>query len=1035
MSDLFNTASRIVQDAVDSPLTVMRKLGFYIPSKSDISTGVTEIAEGFSRGSDAKEMTTGSQEFSEGNYLSGGTKMLGGLAGMAIPFSNKIRSAGKAVGKNIDDQLLNMKYTRETPKTKGGFSSVDLAAQGKITDKEAIGGMFNPISFGKDGMKVGKDASNLNTSRIEISTFDPASTPSSLGFGMKTADDIGLPASQVGTKTKDAIKVQTNLIEGSKWKWEGKVPEGFENNTHLVSMQGGSKLKKASGGPTDHSYATKVIYEKGGNLSTYDTRAEYVKELYKSVPESMAALKIKMPKEVKKVTKELKAEGKSTEEIKKKVDSLKKKLNRDYKGDNPKGKPTTVGVPEFGKKIGDIKKGGIIQPVYDQIIMREAGGQVLPMQYGGGLDDAYMNRSSAFAAPDANSAFDRPIDRMPMPSSGGLDNAYMSLSQRRNALPMMSREQGGGLKSIPRERMIGDQPHQLSYINEEEAGLLKALGGSGRKVDGIPAYDADAADAAEGAGGQDDADDAAGLGNSTGGPEGGSGPDESYFGSDQSPEGQAAAAAAAAAANDAASQAQDDATWAAMRGEYKGLTDPNQNVWGMMGNPSNVQGPGESNQDFIDRVAGKERSVFMTAYRGKYGDWATANAAYAAALGRGAGPSLSSGYSDGYTGGGPMGTADNFNDQYMSEISEKFQNILDQDPEIAQANKDQKDVDLGMTKGNLMSMSSQEKNAYSQYTGKSFDEMYDQAPASRSDMAAEYASSAAQENNFGQGLSSSLSKGLAALASKAKNYMTQKGKELTVTTEALLKAEADRRGGTYSAMSQAERYAAMIGNEMLPGLVSLFRSGVQTLDKSAPMGSFTDQFGETFDVDESGNLSSRGAKGFDGNTAPPIGPPTIFSPAAPEEPTEQENLTSLVSLLAAKAKVTSDPETPSPDSSSGSQSPATTMGSTQSPSSIPGSSQSPSSISGSSQDPDLNYGGGEGEEKPRISGLANQVYDLALPTNTYASTNTSTNKLASIAKKIQDTEAKERNPSVQIVMDVYGITEEEAEAFLGTVTV
>jgi hypothetical protein len=128
-----------------------------------------------------------------------------------------------------------------------------------------------------------------------------------------------------------------------------------------------------------------------------------------------------------------------------------------------------------------------------------------------------------------------------------------------------------------------------------------------------------------------------------------------------------------------------------------------------------------------------------------------------------------------------------------------------------------------------------------------------------------------------------------------------------------------------------------------------------------------------------------------------------------------------VSLLAAKAKVTSDPETPSPDSSSGSQSPATTMGSTQSPSSIPG----------SSQDPDLNYGGGEGEEKPRISGLANQVYDLALPTNTYASTNTSTNKLASIAKKIQDTEAKKRNPSVQIVMDVYGITEEEAEAFLG----
>ena len=462
MSTLFNTASEIVQDAVDSPLTVLRKLGLNIPSKKDVSTGVTTTVETISPAADFKEMITGSEEFSQGDYLSGGAKMLGGLAGAFVPGSAKIRSTGKAVGDIADKKLLDMKYTRETPKKKGAFSSMNLAAEGKITDQEAIGGLFNPYTIKNKEMILGPDSSNLNTSRIEISTFPPPGE-NIPGFGMKAADDIGLPASQVGNRiSNDAIEVQTNLIEGSKWKWEGKVPEGFENNTHLVSMKGGSKLKKASGGPTDHSYATKVIYEKGGNLSTYDTRAEYVKELYKSVPESLAALKIKMPKEVKKVTKELKAEGKSTEEIKKKVDSLKKKLNRDYKGDNPKGKPTTVGVPEFGKKIGDIKKGGIIQPVYDQIIMREAGGQVLPMQYGGGLDDAYMNRSNAFAAPDANSAFDRPIDNMPMPSSGGLDNAYMSLSQRRNALPMMSREQGGGLKSIPRERMIGDQPHQLS---------------------------------------------------------------------------------------------------------------------------------------------------------------------------------------------------------------------------------------------------------------------------------------------------------------------------------------------------------------------------------------------------------------------------------------------------------------------------------------------------------------------------------------------------------------------------------------------
>ena len=46
----------------------------------------------------------------------------------------------------------------------------------------------------------------------------------------------------------------------------------------------------------------------------------------------------------------------------------------------------------------------------------------------------------------------------------------------------------GGLIGIPKERMINNQPHQLSYINPQEAGLLKALGGSGSRVDGIPAY-------------------------------------------------------------------------------------------------------------------------------------------------------------------------------------------------------------------------------------------------------------------------------------------------------------------------------------------------------------------------------------------------------------------------------------------------------------------------------------------------------------------------------------------------------------------
>jgi len=47
----------------------------------------------------------------------------------------------------------------------------------------------------------------------------------------------------------------------------------------------------------------------------------------------------------------------------------------------------------------------------------------------------------------------------------------------------------GALKSIPKSTTINGQPHQLSYINPEEATLLKSMGGSGRIVNGIPAYD------------------------------------------------------------------------------------------------------------------------------------------------------------------------------------------------------------------------------------------------------------------------------------------------------------------------------------------------------------------------------------------------------------------------------------------------------------------------------------------------------------------------------------------------------------------
>ena len=46
----------------------------------------------------------------------------------------------------------------------------------------------------------------------------------------------------------------------------------------------------------------------------------------------------------------------------------------------------------------------------------------------------------------------------------------------------------GALKSIPKNTTINGQPHQLSYIRPDEAELLKRIGGSGQKVNDVPAY-------------------------------------------------------------------------------------------------------------------------------------------------------------------------------------------------------------------------------------------------------------------------------------------------------------------------------------------------------------------------------------------------------------------------------------------------------------------------------------------------------------------------------------------------------------------
>ena len=54
---------------------------------------------------------------------------------------------------------------------------------------------------------------------------------------------------------------------------------------------------------------------------------------------------------------------------------------------------------------------------------------------------------------------------------------------------MIAMEGGGGLSDVKRTMNIGGQPHKLAYITPDEGTLLKQFGGSGRKVNGVPAYD------------------------------------------------------------------------------------------------------------------------------------------------------------------------------------------------------------------------------------------------------------------------------------------------------------------------------------------------------------------------------------------------------------------------------------------------------------------------------------------------------------------------------------------------------------------
>jgi len=93
--------------------------------------------------------------------------------------------------------------------------------------------------------------------------------------------------------------------------------------------------------------------------------------------------------------------------------------------------------------------------------------------------------------------------------------------------PVMPMAQGGGLSTVQNSLNINGEPHRLAYINPSEESLLQQLGGSGRKIDGIPAYydagndsDPDSGDTTGGFGGPNDGiDDSVDGGSNQGAPD------------------------------------------------------------------------------------------------------------------------------------------------------------------------------------------------------------------------------------------------------------------------------------------------------------------------------------------------------------------------------------------------------------------------------------------------------------------------------------------------------------------------------------
>jgi hypothetical protein len=425
MSEVFNRAiglaKEVFDDASESPLTVMRKLGLNVPKPEDLSKSIITVAETISPAADIKEMVEGSKKTSEGNILSGLAQMAGGMAGVVIPGSAKIRSAGKEIDKGLSSIL-------ESEKKLDDYGKAWKANPANKVSKRQV---QDPL--------VKQAAKDLESGEIKGKQFRDTVKQS---LPIKPIDKIvDVPTFEeiVGALDKNKVQIgiiglNKNIPEGTRLATRLDIPAYNRYGKWIVSVHESGTVGKSIGygktarlknivfgTPAKDKPKKALKIAQGGNKSPF---ARIEGNWTNAPDEDTASFAERLLKN--------KKDGKYIDDAGEEwVQVGMNPYRGSYFYDKATGQALQkadeliqVGPLVFAKgsrkpTLSEYKKGFTTETDIGSIVAFKEGGQIMPMQYGGGLDDAYMTfrdrkRRSAFADPNATSAF----------ANGGLPTVY-----------------------------------------------------------------------------------------------------------------------------------------------------------------------------------------------------------------------------------------------------------------------------------------------------------------------------------------------------------------------------------------------------------------------------------------------------------------------------------------------------------------------------------------------------------------------------------------------------------------------------------